>query len=82
MTPVVLGDGAAPVEWAGEGGFTLHAAPIGHTINDNATSIPRTFNTNGLTLSDAYMFNPFRTEHQLQTELKQAVKSKRMLHKI
>lgn len=29
MTPVVLGDGAAPVEWAGEAGFTLHAAPVG-----------------------------------------------------
>lgn len=29
MAPVVLGDGAAPVEWTGEGGFTLHAAPAG-----------------------------------------------------
>lgn len=29
VTAVVLSDGAAPVEWTGEGGFTLHAAPIG-----------------------------------------------------
>lgn len=29
VAPVVLGDGAAPVEWTGEGGFTLHAAPTG-----------------------------------------------------
>lgn len=29
VTPVVLGDGAAPVEWTGEGGFTFHTAPIG-----------------------------------------------------
>lgn len=28
VTAVVLGDGAAPVEWTGEGGFTLHAASI------------------------------------------------------
>lgn len=27
MAPVVLGDGAAPVEGTGEGGFALHAAP-------------------------------------------------------
>lgn len=29
VAPVVLGDGAAPVERAGEGGFALHAAPAG-----------------------------------------------------
>lgn len=29
VAPVVLGDGAAPVERTGEGGFTLHAAPAG-----------------------------------------------------
>ena len=29
MSTVVLGDGAAPIEWTSEGGFTLHAAPIG-----------------------------------------------------
>lgn len=28
VTPVVLCDGAAPVEWTGEGRFTLHAASI------------------------------------------------------
>lgn len=28
VTAVVLGDGAASVEWTGEGGFTLHAASI------------------------------------------------------
>lgn len=29
VTPVVFGDGAASAEWAGEGGFTLHAASAG-----------------------------------------------------
>lgn len=29
VTPVVFGDGAASAEWAGEGGFTLHAASTG-----------------------------------------------------
>lgn len=29
MAPVVLGDGAASVERTGEGGFTLHTAPMG-----------------------------------------------------
>lgn len=29
VAPVVLGDGAAPIERTGEGGFTLHAAPAG-----------------------------------------------------
>lgn len=29
VAAVVLGDGAAPVERTGEGGFTLHAAPAG-----------------------------------------------------
>lgn len=29
VTPVVLGDGAAPVEWTGEGGFALHTPSIG-----------------------------------------------------
>ncbi len=28
VTPVVLRDGAAPVERTGEGGFTLHTAPV------------------------------------------------------
>lgn len=26
MAPVVLGDGAASIEWTGEGGFTFHTA--------------------------------------------------------
>lgn len=29
VAPVVLGDGAASIEWTGEGGFTLHTAPKG-----------------------------------------------------
>lgn len=29
MSPVVLCDGASPVEWTGEGGFPLHTAPTG-----------------------------------------------------
>lgn len=33
VTPVVLSDGAAPVERTGEGGLALHAAPIGSIIN-------------------------------------------------
>lgn len=38
VTSVVLGDGAGPVEWTGEGGFTLHAAPIGDRIHNSFES--------------------------------------------
>lgn len=44
VTPVVLGDGAASIEWTGEGGFTFHAAPTGVNQN-NDTLIVDTLDT-------------------------------------
>ena len=44
VTSVVLSDGAGPIEWTGEGGFTLHAAPIGERIHNSFSKLYSLYN--------------------------------------